>query len=77
MEGIYVRSDELIAVHEEMAHADLSSREEVTRVLGEVEAQLVDLGQRQEAVEVRLEEIRAAIVRQYEEGCVPARDWLG
>ena len=77
VEGIYVRSDELMAVHEEMAHADLSSREEVTRVLGEVEAQLVDLGQRQEAVEIRLQEIRAAIVRQYEEGRVPARDWLG
>jgi hypothetical protein len=77
VDGVFVRSDELMAVHEEMAHADLSSREEVTRVLGDVEAQLVDLARRQEAVEVRLEEIRAAIVRQYQDGRVPARDWLG
>ncbi|HXN60924.1 MAG TPA: hypothetical protein VN886_10775 [Acidimicrobiales bacterium] len=74
---IFVRSDWLMAAHQEMAHADLSSREEVTRVLGELEAQLNDLAQRQEAVEVRLREIRAAIVRQYKDGRVPARDWLG
>ena len=66
-----------MAAHQEMAHADLSSREEVTRVLGELEAQLNDLAQRQEAVEIRLQEIRAAIVRQYKDGRVPARDWLG
>jgi hypothetical protein len=74
---IFVRSDWLMAAHQEMAHADLSSRDEVTRVLGELEAQLNDLAQRQEAVEIRLQEIRAAIVRQYKDGRVPARDWLG
>ncbi len=78
MDGeIFVRSDWLMAAHQEMAHADLSSRDEVTRVLGELEAQLNDLAQRHEAVEVRLQEIRAAIVRQYKDGRVPARDWLG
>ena len=76
-EEIFVRADGLMTAHQEMAHADLSSREEVTRVLGELEAQLDDLAQRQEAVEVRLQEIRAAIVRQYKDGQVPARDWLG
>jgi hypothetical protein len=76
-EEIFVRSDGLMAAHQEMAHADLSSREEVTRVLAELETQLNDLAERQEAVEVRLQEIRAAIVRQYKDGRVPARDWLG
>jgi hypothetical protein len=74
---IFMRADGLMAAHQEMAHADLSSREEVTRVLGELEAQLNDLAQRQEAVEIRLQEIRAAIVHQYKDGRVPARDWLG
>jgi hypothetical protein len=76
-EEIFVRSDGLMSAHQEMAHADLSSREEVTRVLAELETQLNDLALRQEAVEVRLQEIRAAIVRQYKDGQVPARDWLG
>jgi hypothetical protein len=75
--GVFARSDRLMSAHQEMATADLSSREEVTRVLADLEAQLTDLAQRQEAVEDRLQQIRAAIVRQYKDGEVTARDWLG
>jgi hypothetical protein len=75
--SVFARSDQLMSTHQEMAAADLSSRDDVARVLADLEAQLTDLGQRQEAVENRLQQIRAAIVRQYEDGEVPARDWLG
>jgi hypothetical protein len=74
---VFARADRLMSTHEEMASADLSSTEDVTRVLGDLEGQLTDLARRQEAVEVRLAEIRSAIVHQYERGGVPARDWLG
>ena len=60
-----------------MAHTDLSSPEEVERALRELEAQLAELTERQNAVEVRLQQIRASIVRQYQEGAVRTRDWLG
>jgi hypothetical protein len=69
--GIFVRSDELLAVHAEMASVDLTSVEDVKRVLGVLEEQVAALTTRQEAVEARLQEIRAAIVRQYEEGAIP------
>jgi hypothetical protein len=74
---VCARSDELLSAHQEMATADLSSVEEVIRVLGEVEAQLTGLADRQHAVERRLQQVRSAIVRQYERGEVPTRDWLG
>ncbi len=74
---VFARSDRLMSTHQEMATADLSSHAEVTRVLADLEAQLTDLAQRQEAVENRLQQIRAAIVRQYKDGEVPVRDWLG
>jgi hypothetical protein len=74
---VCVRSDELLSAHQQMAQADLSSSEEVTRLLTDVEAQLTGLADRQDAVERRLQEVRSAIVRQYERGEVPAQDWLG
>jgi hypothetical protein len=74
---IFARSDQLMSAHEEMARIDLSSRDDVSRVLHSMEHQLIDLHRRQEAVESRLQEIRAAIVRQYEDGAVTAEDWLG
>jgi hypothetical protein len=73
---IFARSDQLMSTHQEMARIDLSSPDDVTRVLDGMEAQLADLGRRQLAVESRLREIRAAIVRQYEEGAVTTEDWL-
>ncbi len=76
--GVFTRSDRLVAAHEQMAFADLSSPEEVTRLLAEFEGQLIELTERHQAVERRLQQIRAAIVQQYQEGGIPAvRDWLG
>jgi hypothetical protein len=74
---IFARSDRLMSTHQEMARIDLSSRDDVSRVIGGMESQLTDLARRQEAVEGRLREIRAAIVRQYEEGSIRTEDWLG
>ncbi len=76
--GVFARSDRLVAAHEKMASADLSSPEDLSRLLAEFEAQLTELTERQQAVERRLQQIRAAIVLQYQEGGIPAvRDWLG
>jgi hypothetical protein len=74
---VCIRSDQLMTAHEEMARADLSSAEDVTRVLRELEEQLSDLARRQDAVEGRLHQVRQAILGQYERGTVTARDWLG
>ncbi len=60
-----------------MARVDLSSAEDARRVLSVLEEQVAALTLRQEAVETRLEEIRAAIVRQYEEGVIPSSSWPG
>ena len=75
--GVFVRSDRLVAGHEQMALIDLSSPEDVERLLGELEAELAELTERQDAVEHRLQQIRATIVRQYQEGMVPTRGWPG
>jgi hypothetical protein len=72
--GVFARSDQLMSTHDEMARIDLSSRADVSRVIGGMESQLADLSLRQEAVEGRLREIRAAIVRQYERGGVTTED---
>ena len=72
-----IRSDLLMTAHEELAQADLSSAEDVSRVLRELEEQLSDLARRQDAVEGRLRQVRQAIIGQYERGTVTARDWLG
>jgi hypothetical protein len=75
--AIFVRSDDLLAVHAEMASVDLTSVEDVRRVLGVLEEQVAALTTRQEAVEARLREIRAAILRQYEEGAFPTSNRPG
>ncbi len=75
--GVFVRSDRLVAGHEEMALVDLSSSEDVELLLGELERELAQLTERQHAVELRLQQIRAAIVRQYQEGVAPTRGWPG
>ena len=56
---------------------DLSSPSEVTRALREVEEQLTGISERHGAVELRLQEIRAAIIRRYRDGGVTTREWLG
>jgi len=75
--GVFARSDRLVAAHEQMALIDLSSPDDVERLLGELEAELAELTDRQDAVEHRLQQIRATIVRQYQEGMVPTRGWPG
>ncbi len=74
---VCIRSDLLMTAHQEMARADLSSPEDVSRLLGDLEEQLLDVARRQIAVEGRLGQIRQAIVGQYETGTVSVRDWLG
>jgi hypothetical protein len=74
---IFARSDRLTSPHAEMARVDLSSPDKVARVIGDMEAQLAELTLWQGAVEGRLREIRAAIVRRYRDGAVTAEDWLG
>jgi hypothetical protein len=74
---VCIRSDALMTAHQEMARADLSSSEDVTRVLRDLEAQLSELARRQDAVEGRLHQVRRAITGQYGTGSVSTRDWLG
>ncbi len=74
---LFTRSDLLMSAHQQMAFTDLRSRTVVQRVLRSILEQLANLALRREAVEVRLQQIRAAIVQQYRNGEVSARDWLG
>ena len=74
---VCIRSDPLMTAHQEMARADLSSSEDVTRVLRDLEVQLSELARRHDAVEGRLQQVRPAITGQYGTGTVSARDWLG
>ena len=72
---VFERSDELMSAHQEMAHLDLSAPEEVTRVLCLLEGQLSAVTERHSAVEIRLQQIRSAIVRQYQQGAVSTLNW--
>lgn len=74
---VSARSDALMSVHDEMARTDLASPEEVSRLLDAVHDQLNGLEQRQVAVAARLQQIRAAIVRLYHEGSLPAPNRRG
>ncbi len=74
---IFTRSDLLMSAHQQMAYTDLRSRTDVQRVLRSILEQLANLALRREAVELRLRQIRAAIVQQYRDGEVSTRDWLG
>ena len=71
--AVFDRSDRLIVG----PRADGAHRPVLARggraALRELEAQLAELTERQNAVEVRLQQIRAAIVRQYQEGAVRDR----
>jgi hypothetical protein len=73
-EGLFVRTDQLLAPHREMARVDLSSPAARARVQELVEGQLALLTERQAAVEARLQQIRAAIFRRYRDAASPARD---
>jgi chromosome condensin MukBEF ATPase and DNA-binding subunit MukB len=73
-EGLFVRTDHLLATHREMARVDLTSRAARARVLELVEQQLAMLTERQAAVEARLQQIRALIFRRYRDAAAPAHD---
>jgi hypothetical protein len=73
-ENFFIRSDQLMSAHLEMARTDLSAPADVARALVTIEEQLTALTERQEAVEVRLRQIRNAIVREYQQEAAPARD---
>jgi hypothetical protein len=73
-EGLFVRTDHLLAAHREMARVDLTSLAARSRILELVEDQLAMLTERQAAVEARLQQIRAAIFRRYRDAATPAHD---
>jgi hypothetical protein len=73
-EGLFVRTDHLLASHREMARVDLTSPAARARVLELVEEQLAMLTERQAAVEARLQQIRAVIFRRYRDAAAPAHD---
>jgi hypothetical protein len=75
--SVFVRSDPLLSAHQEMARTDLSSPGSVARTLQALEEQLVAVTEREAAVGDRLRQIRATIVRQYEDGAVPSSNWPG
>lgn len=75
--GVFARAERLLAAHSEMANVDLTSPEDVRRVIGQLEEQVAVLVAREVAVEARLGEIRAAIIRQYEQGAIPTQNWPG
>jgi hypothetical protein len=73
-EGLFVRTDHLLATHREMARVDLTSPAAKARLVELVEQQLAMLTERQAAVEARLQQIRAVIFRRYRDAAAPAHD---
>ncbi len=74
---VFARSDALMSAHDEMARTDLTSPEEVRRLLEAIHDQINGLEQRQVAVAARLQQLRAAIIRLYHEGSLPTPDRRG
>ena len=73
-EGLFARSDQLLRVHREMARVDLTSAAATAGALALVEEQLAILTERHAAVDARLQQIRAVIIRRYRQAAAPARD---
>jgi hypothetical protein len=73
-EGLFLRADHLLAAHQEMARVNLSSAGAVARVRELVEGQLAILSEREAAVEARLQQIRAVIIRRYRIAVAPVHD---
>ena len=67
-EDLFSRTDQLLAAHQEMAGWTCRPRSTWPASLAMVEEQLAALTERQAAVEARLQQIRAAIIRRYQEG---------
>jgi hypothetical protein len=73
-EGLFIRADHLLALHREMATVDLTSAVAVGRLRERMEEQFAMLTERQAAVEARLQQIRAVVIRGYQAAAAPARD---
>jgi hypothetical protein len=73
-EDFFSRTDELLSAHREMAEVELSSAFDVSGSLAVIDEHLAALTERQEAVEARLGQIRAAVIRHYEEAEAAARE---
>ena len=73
-EDLFARTDQLLRVHREMARVDLSSAGATAGALALVEEQLAILTERHAAVEARLQQIRAVIIRRYQQAAAPAQD---
>jgi hypothetical protein len=76
-DAVFARADRLLRAHEQMAFADLTRRQSVRRILDDIESELGEVAARRFQVEARLAKIRAAVIRAYREGTVPAPEtWL-
>ena len=76
-ETVFARAEALLAVHERMASADLTRREGMRRLLGDIESQLQEITARRLQLEARLDSIRAAVIREYRAGQVPTPEsWI-
>lgn len=73
-ETLFARTDQLLRAHREMARVDLSSAAATAGALALVEEQLAILTERHAAVDARLQQIRAVIIRRYRQAAAPARD---
>ena len=73
-ENLFAGTDQLLRAHREMARVDLSSAAATAGALALVEEQLAILTERHAAVEARLQQIRAVIIRRYRQAADPARD---
>lgn len=73
-DGLFLRADHLLAAHQEMARVNLSSAAAAARVLDLVEEQLAILSEREAAVDARLQQIRAVIIRRYRIAAAPVHD---
>jgi hypothetical protein len=73
-ESLFMRTDHLLAPHHQMATVDLSVPAARARVRALVEEQIAILTERQAAVQARLQQIRAVIIRQYRDSLAPRED---
>jgi hypothetical protein len=73
-EGLFARTDQLLTAHREMALVDLSSASATADVLALVQEHLAILTERHAAVDARLQQIRAVIIRHYRQAATPIRD---
>jgi hypothetical protein len=73
-EGLFARTDQLLAAHRALARVDRSSAAATAVALDQVEEQLAILTERHATVEARLQQIRLVILRRYRNEAASARD---